>query len=113
MKSLKGMSLLRKGMPVPPDTLTESILDKSEEERREARAEGEVDIVTWFEGHRSITAWEEIIGLGGYGRVLTILTCPDLVDEVYLEEDYDSDEVLEESWTPRFRGLSGFFNAET
>ena len=103
MKSLRGMTWLRKGMPVPADTLTESTLDKSEEERREARAEGEVDIATWFGGHRSITAWEEVIGLGGYGRVLTILTCPDLVDEVYMEEEDDSDEALEESWTPRFR----------
>ena len=75
-------------------------MDKSEEEQREARAEGEVDITTWFGGRRSVTAWEEVIGLGSYGRVLTVLTCPDLVDE---DEDEDSDEALEESWTPRFR----------
>ena len=103
MKSLKELTWLRKGMPIPPDTLTESILDQSEEEQLQARSEGEVDIATWFEGRRSVTAWEEVIGLGGYGRVLTILTCPDLVDEVYMEEDDDSDEALEESWTPRFR----------
>ena len=41
--------------------------------------------------------------IGSYGRILTVLTCPDLLDEGFMEEDEDSDEVLEESWTPRFR----------
>ena len=100
MESLREITWLRKGTLIPSDTVTESILDKSEEEQREARAEGEVDITTWFGGRRSATAWEEVIGLGSYGRVLTVLTCPDLVDE---DEDEDSDEALEESWTPRFR----------
>ena len=103
MRSLKEIAWLRKGTLIPSDTVTESILDKSEEEQREARAEGEVDITTWFGGRRSVTAWEEVIGLGSYGRVLTVLICPDLVDEAYMDEDEDSDEALEESWTPRFR----------
>ena len=100
MESLKEITWPRKGTLIPSDTVTESILDKSEEEQREARAEGEVDITTWFGGRRSVTAWEEVIGLGSYGRVLTVLTCPDLVNE---DADEDSDEALEESWTPRFR----------
>ena len=99
MESLREITWLRKGTLIPSDTVTESILDKSEEEQLEARAEGEVDITTWFGGRRSVTAWEEVIGLGSYGRILTVLTCPDL-DE---DEDEDSDEALEESWTPRFR----------
>ena len=103
MKSLREINWLHKGMLIPSDTITESILDKSEEERREARAEGEVDITTWFSGRRSVAAWEEVIGLGSYERVVTVLTCPCLVDEVYMEEDEDSDEALEEKWTPRFR----------
>lgn len=100
MESLREITWLRKGTLIPSDTVTESILDKSKEKQSEARAEGEVDITTWFGGRRSVTAWEEVIGLGSYGRVLTVLTCPDLVDE---DEDEDSDEALEESWTPRFR----------
>ena len=99
MESLREITWPRKGTLIPSDTVTESILDKSEEEQREARAEGEVDITTWFGGRRSVTAWEEVIGLGSYGRILTVLTCPNL-DE---NEDEDSDEALEESCTPRFR----------
>ena len=103
MRSLKEIDWLRKGMMVPSDTVTESIRDKSEEEQREARIEGKVDITTWFGGPRSVMAWEEVIGLGSYGRVLTVLTCSDLVEEVYMDEEEDSDEALEEKWTPRFR----------
>ena len=103
LRELKGIDWLRKGLPVPSDTLTESILHKPEEERREARAEGESDIRTWLGGQRSVEAWEEVIGLGSYGRVLTVITCPNLVREDYMDADEDSDEALEESWTPRFR----------
>ena len=101
MNSLKGIDWLRKNTLVPSDTITESILDKSEEEQRKAYAEGEVDITAWFGGRRSVTAWEEVIGLGSYGRILTVLTSPDLIDDDYMDEV--SDEALEESWTPRFR----------
>ena len=101
MRSLEGIDWLHKNTLVPSDTITESILDKSEEEQREAYAEGEVDILAWFGGHRSVAALEEVIGLGTYGRILTVLTCPDLIDDDYIDEV--SDEALEESWTPRFR----------
>ena len=43
MRSLKEIAWLRKGTLIPSDTVTESIMDKSEEEQREVRAEGEVD----------------------------------------------------------------------
>ena len=101
MKSLEGIDWLHKNTLVPSATITESILGKSEEEQREAHAEGEVDITAWFGGRRSVAAWEEVIGLGSYGRILTVLTCPDLIDDDYMDEV--SDEALEESWTPRFR----------
>ena len=58
----------------------------------------------WLGAGRSARAREEVVGLSSYERVLTVLTCPDLLDEGFMDEDDDSDEVLEESWTPRFRG---------
>ena len=102
MKSLPGIDWPRKGMMVPSETVTESVLNSLEGERPEARADGEVEIATWLGGQGSVVAREEVIGLGNYGRVLTVLTCPDLVDESYVEEQ-DSDEALMESWTPKFR----------
>ena len=102
MKSLRSIDWPRKGMPVPSDTVTEAILHRSDVEQEEAHAEGEVEIATWLGGHGSLAAWEEVVGLGSYGRVLTVLTCPDLVDKDDFEEQI-SDEALEESWRPRFR----------
>ncbi len=102
MKSLRGIDWPRKGMLVPSDTVTESIQRRSDVEQEEARAEGEVEIATWLGGQDSLQAWEEVIGLGSYGRVLTVLSCPEFADEDYFEVE-DSDEALEESWTPRFR----------
>ena len=40
---------------------------------------------------------EEIVGLGDYGRTLTILSTTMFAD------DDDEDEDLEDRWTPRFR----------
>lgn len=34
----------------------------------------------WFEGSPHVSLGEEAMGLGGYGRVLTLLTCDSLPD---------------------------------
>jgi hypothetical protein len=44
-----------------------------------------------------VEATEEVLGLGRYGKTLTVITSSAFADDV--EEDED----LEESWTPRFR----------
>lgn len=60
------------------------------------QAEYETPMVDWFGGNHSAILREEIIGLGNYGRTLTVLTSDVLADEA--DEDAD----LEESWAPRF-----------
>ena len=101
MKQLDGIDWLRKGMQIPTNTFTRSVLDKSAWEQQNARTEGELDITTWFGGQKYITVREEVTGLGASGLVLTVLTLPDfIVDD---DPDKDSDEALEEMWTPRFR----------
>lgn len=101
MKQLDGIDWLRKGMQIPTNTFTRSVLDKSAGEQQSARTDGELDITTWFGGQRYITAREEVTRLGTSGLVLTVLTLPGfVVDE---DPDEDSDEALEERWTPRFR----------
>ena len=53
----------------------------------------------WIGGNRNVDLIEDVVGLGGYGRTLTVLTAKDVVDVEELEQDED----IEESWTPRFR----------
>jgi hypothetical protein len=67
------------------------------------RIDAEIDIMDWLGGARSIRATEQVVGLGKYGKTLTVLTCPSVQDETYQEEeDGDDDERLNERWTPRF-----------
>ncbi len=62
-----------------------------------SRDDHETVLSDWFGGTRTILVTEEIVGLGQYGRTLTILTCDSYAD------DDDEDHELEESWIPRFR----------
>lgn len=55
-----------------------------------------------MDGDRVHRVVEEVVGLGQYGRTLTILTCPSLSEEPG-EEDEQEDEDLLDRWTPKFR----------
>ncbi|OYV24694.1 MAG: hypothetical protein B7W99_00950 [Rhodospirillales bacterium 20-58-10] len=97
MKEFEGVSRPRKGMPLPTGTVSEALAASESDVREGKRVSADVDLRTWLEGRRSITATEEALGLGSYGKVLTVLTTDVLPDEV------DEDEELEERWTPKFR----------
>lgn len=102
IKSLPQITWLRKGTPVPMGTATETFNSNPE---RIASAEHIVEdgnIMDWLGGTQSVETIEEVVGLGDYGKTLTILTCPHLVDKTYQDEDEDEDADLEERWTPRF-----------
>lgn len=103
IKSLKGLSWLKKGSVVPADTETARLNAEPDLVARAQRSAAEIDLRTWLGGDRKVAALEEVIGLGSYGRTLTVLTCPGIEDEVYGYEDEDDEERLTESWTPKFR----------
>jgi hypothetical protein len=103
MKSLPQLTWLRKGSPVPRDTATAQLNSDPERIARADRAEAKIDIMDWLGGSRSVLGTEEVIGLGGYGKTLTVLLCPSLVDETYQEDDGEDEEDLIDRWTPRFR----------
>ena len=100
MKASKPEEWPRKGTRVPLGTITRAVAGLPQEQRRHARS-SETDISEWLGGNRLAQAREDVVGLGRSGRVLTVLTCPDLPDEDFPDED--SEEELVESWTPRFR----------
>lgn len=97
LQDFDGLTWPRKAQPLPAGVETERFNRDSANVRTARRAESETDLRDWFGGRRPIPATEEIIGLGSYGRTLTILSSEILADE----EDEDDD--LEERWTPRFR----------
>ncbi|MFX6258655.1 hypothetical protein ABTF80_21615, partial [Acinetobacter baumannii] len=69
---------------------------------RSERAGNEIDVLDWLGGRRSSIVTEEVIGLGSYGKTLTVLSSRSIGNETYLEEGDDEDDLIER-WTPRFK----------
>jgi hypothetical protein len=102
MKSLPQLSWLRKGSPVPPGTETARLFAVAERVLKGDRATAEIDIMDWLGGTRSAIVTEEVVGLGRYGKTLTVLSSSRIGHEEDGDDD-DDDEQIEERWTPRFR----------
>lgn len=102
MKSLPQLSWIKKGTAVPHGTATARLNASARRIADGDRDESEIDIMDWLGGARSACAIEQVIGLGGYGKTLTVLTCPSVRDETFEDEEGD-DADLNERWTPRFR----------
>ena len=103
MKSLPQLSWLRKGTTLPRGTATAELNANPHRVAVGERVEADINIVDWLGGTRSTPAIEQVVGLGNYGKTLTVLTCPSIQDETYREDETDDDDRLVERWTPRFR----------
>jgi predicted transcriptional regulator len=102
LKEAKGLKRLRKGTPLPGGTVTESFNARPENVRTGQNDSGDGNLRDWMDTERGYNITEEVVGLGQYGRTLTVLTCKSLTARVEEAED-DDEEKLIESWTPRFR----------
>jgi len=98
MKTLRGINWIRKNYPLPENTATLTFNQCADRVRHADRADDSSDLQDWFGGSRSLEIKEEVVGLGRYGKTLTVLTVPDLSD---LEEIEEEDRLVE-SWKPRF-----------
>jgi Zn-dependent peptidase ImmA (M78 family) len=103
LKEAKGLKWMRKGTPVPGGTVTESFNARAENVRTGQKDSGDGNLRDWMDTERGYSITEEVIGLGQYGRTLTVLTCTSLTARVEEAEDEDDEEKMIESWTPRFR----------
>jgi len=99
LKEYPGLSWIKKGSCVPRSSPTYAFNKDSENVCMARQKAGAIDLTSWFGGEIEGELHEEIIGLGSYGKTLTVLSASDLPDQEELEED----EELEESWTPRFK----------
>ena len=83
--------------PLPPNVLTRRFNENSANISNAERDEAEADLQDWFGGDHSVDIREEVLGLGGYGKTLTVIT-----SETFADED-DEEKQLEEKWIPHFR----------
>ena len=97
MREFSGLQWPRKGEIVPETSLTSRFACSEENVRGARRDLDDIDLDRWLGGRRGIQAKEEVVGLGAYGRILTVLTTD------FSPEGSDEGEGLTERWTPRFR----------
>ncbi len=102
MKSLPKLDYLRKGTRLPAGTATARLASDPARVGSGGRIADETDIRDWLGGFTKAAVSEESVGLGGCGKVLTILVSPTEGQDDEPDEDGEEDELIE-SWTPRFR----------
>lgn len=103
MKTLPKLDWIRKGTPLPTATATAQLAADRERVAAGERVADEVDVRDWLGGTTRGLVSEEAVGLGAYGKVLTVLTSQTIGQDNDPDEDEDDEEKLVESWTPRFR----------
>lgn len=99
LKGIKNIDWLRKRQSIPPDTPTYHFNQDPNNVRFGCRVQETSNLQQWLGGRRSIEIREDIVGLGSYGRTLTVLYDLDIPDD---DEEEDERNLIE-SWTPRFR----------
>ena len=99
LQELKGIDWLKKRQLLPKTTPTYEFNQDPFNIQRAVRVEEGTNLQDWFGGHRSIDINEDIIGLGNYGKTLTVLYDIDLPEP----EDEEDEDRLVDSWTPRFK----------
>lgn len=101
MKSLPQLTWLRKGSPVPGNTETARLNANPDSVQEGRRAINEIDVMDWLGGMRSAIVTEEVIGLGRYGKTVTVLSSEKIGQE---DGEEEAEEDTFERWEPpRFR----------
>ncbi len=104
LKQAKGITYLRKGTPLPTGTATANFNADPGNVASGNRVSGDCLLNDWMDGERSHRVREEVVGLGNYGRTLTVLTCSSLSQRPEADDDDETEEAaLIDSWTLRFR----------
>ena len=98
LKNIDGIDWLRKREGVPRNTATFAFNKIPTNVLYGTRIEETSNLQYWFGGTRSIEISEDIVGLGRYGKTLTVLHEIEVSDP----EDEESEQSLVDSWTPRF-----------
>lgn len=99
LRDVRGLDWIRKGSVVPRSSVTHCFNADPANVARGDRADGGSNLQEWFGGDLDVELGEEVVGLGSYGKTLTVLTAPDLPDPEEIEEEDE----LTDSWTPKFR----------
>ncbi len=90
LKNLRGLTWLKKGDLIAPRSTTAAFNRIPSNIAQAKKEEGSCNLDEWLDGAPAIEINEDVIGLGSYGKTLTVLfTDEELEDEDESEEDED------------------------
>ena len=90
IRDLRDITWIKKGDLLPNGTTTAEFNADASNVEEARRAEGFSYLDDWFEGAPQVEVNEDVVGLGSYGKTLTVLfTDEDLEDEDESDEDDD------------------------
>lgn len=92
LQEFRGLSWLRKNTPLPTSVETYRFNLDSRNIADCEEWSNTTDLRDWFDGEREREAYEEIIGLGAYGKTMTVISLENFADEE------DEDEYPLEPW---------------
>lgn len=97
LKFTPGVEWLKKGEPVPRGTATERFNKDSDRVSRCEREQSSSNVLDWFGDGPDRELSEDVVGLGSYGRTLTVL----FAEESWPDEEDEEDEHLGD-FEPKF-----------
>lgn len=100
LKEVKDLEWIRKGDRLARNAATFAFNRNPERVLRADRLEEKGDLQDWFGGDCSLSVTEQVVGLGNYGKTLTVLTGLDIEQQL---EEIEEDDDLTASWQPKFR----------
>lgn len=93
LRTIRGYKHPLKGSLIPRNSLTREFNQTASNVLEGVRDDSDSDLLDWFRASDEIDATEEVIGLGAYGKTLTIITA-DVPDDESERDELDA---------PRFR----------
>ena len=99
----RGLTWIRKGAGLPAGTATANFNKDEDNVRKGKRVASTSTLDTWFDGGGDAELNEDVVGLGEYGKTLTVLWADSLPDSDEVEESDDIDEIDDENLLPSQR----------
>jgi len=91
LKEFKNLSWLKKNSPLSTSVETYAFNSDSKNILECKEISGTADLTDWFGGEKEHEVQEEIIGLGSYGKTMTVITLDSFADEGSEDASYPWD----------------------
>jgi hypothetical protein len=104
LQDMRGLTWIRKGSGLPSGTATANFNRNEDNVRQGKRVSSTSTLDTWFDGGSTAELNEDVVGLGDYGKTLTVLWADSLPepDEVAEIEETDDENLLpSQRWRER------------